>query len=310
MTSSSFSVVPLHGPSPLQVPGVGSRAGSLYRTLLKRTRWTVPEMRATLPWSGPVLESALGELDGVRLITPSADRAGAVRAVEPALALGRRPDPRHVATAHRPACRGVDGATSLVERLVGVAETQVTVLAPTYRPHSFAFATHIADGALRRGAELRTVLPADLLRSATVIAHTEWLGRNATRARAVPSLPVAAVVVDGRSAVVVDADGTGRLVDTQRETEELVAIAHRMWRSGADVVGCGPAVGGEGGSSGRGRREQVLALLADGLTDDAIARQIGVSVRTVRTEVAAALEHLGARSRFQAGVRAAQIGMV
>lgn len=53
---------------------------------------------------------------------------------------------------------------------------------------------------------------------------------------------------------------------------------------------------------------QVLRLAAQGLSDDAIARHIGVSVRTVRARFAEALADLGAQSRFQAGVEAARRG--
>lgn len=51
------------------------------------------------------------------------------------------------------------------------------------------------------------------------------------------------------------------------------------------------------------RQRQVVALLASDLGDDAIAASLGVSVRTVRSEVAAILAALGVKSRFAAGVR-------
>jgi len=51
------------------------------------------------------------------------------------------------------------------------------------------------------------------------------------------------------------------------------------------------------------RQHQVVALLASDLGDDAIAASLGVSVRTVRSEVAAILAALGVKSRFAAGVR-------
>ncbi|XVQ87221.1 helix-turn-helix domain-containing protein [Microbispora siamensis] len=53
---------------------------------------------------------------------------------------------------------------------------------------------------------------------------------------------------------------------------------------------------------------QVLRLAAHGLSDDAIARHLGVSVRTVRTRFAEAMSELGAQSRFHAGVEAARRG--
>jgi DNA-binding CsgD family transcriptional regulator len=51
------------------------------------------------------------------------------------------------------------------------------------------------------------------------------------------------------------------------------------------------------------RQRQVVALMASDLGDEAIAASLGVSVRTVRSEVAAILAALGVKSRFAAGVR-------
>ncbi|MEV4353135.1 LuxR C-terminal-related transcriptional regulator [Nonomuraea sp. NPDC003707] len=53
---------------------------------------------------------------------------------------------------------------------------------------------------------------------------------------------------------------------------------------------------------------QVLRLAAQGMCDDSIARQLGVSVRTVRARFADAMSELGAQSRFHAGVEAARRG--
>jgi DNA-binding CsgD family transcriptional regulator len=51
------------------------------------------------------------------------------------------------------------------------------------------------------------------------------------------------------------------------------------------------------------RQRQVVALLATGVGDDTIAAALGVSVRTVRSDVARILDALGVQSRFAAGVR-------
>ncbi len=51
------------------------------------------------------------------------------------------------------------------------------------------------------------------------------------------------------------------------------------------------------------RQRQVVALMSTGVGDDVIAETLGVSVRTVRSDVAALLETLGVRTRFAAGVR-------
>lgn len=56
------------------------------------------------------------------------------------------------------------------------------------------------------------------------------------------------------------------------------------------------------------RQRQVAALMASDLGDDAIAASLGVSVRTVRSDVAAVLAALGVRTRFAAAVRLERLG--
>jgi DNA-binding CsgD family transcriptional regulator len=52
----------------------------------------------------------------------------------------------------------------------------------------------------------------------------------------------------------------------------------------------------------------LLKLLADGATDEAAARHLGISLRTARRHVAALMTRLNAISRFQAGAEAARRG--
>jgi two-component system NarL family response regulator len=56
------------------------------------------------------------------------------------------------------------------------------------------------------------------------------------------------------------------------------------------------------------REEEVLALLADGLTDRQIADRLGISPRTVETHVGSLLNKLGVRNRAQAARRYREIG--
>jgi DNA-binding CsgD family transcriptional regulator len=57
-------------------------------------------------------------------------------------------------------------------------------------------------------------------------------------------------------------------------------------------------------------REFLLGLLTAGLTDEAIAIQLGISIRTVRRRIRRLMDHLGVVSRFQAGIQAAKRGWV
>jgi DNA-binding NarL/FixJ family response regulator len=54
----------------------------------------------------------------------------------------------------------------------------------------------------------------------------------------------------------------------------------------------------------------ILRALGEGLTDESAARRMGISLRTYRRRVAALMRALESDSRFQAGVRAGELGLV
>ncbi|MFF5717186.1 hypothetical protein [Streptomyces buecherae] len=55
---------------------------------------------------------------------------------------------------------------------------------------------------------------------------------------------------------------------------------------------------------------QILLALSSGRTDEAAARGLSISVRTYRRYVAEIIRELGANSRFQAGARAVELGLL
>lgn len=55
------------------------------------------------------------------------------------------------------------------------------------------------------------------------------------------------------------------------------------------------------------RQRRVLELLAEGMTDEQVSRDLGLSSRSVRSEVAAIRQVLGAQSRFEAGMKYAAL---
>lgn len=55
---------------------------------------------------------------------------------------------------------------------------------------------------------------------------------------------------------------------------------------------------------------RVLSLLASGCKDETAARTLGLGVRTYRRRVAEVMAALGAESRFQAGARARELGLI
>jgi hypothetical protein len=60
----------------------------------------------------------------------------------------------------------------------------------------------------------------------------------------------------------------------------------------------------------RDTTRQILASLSEGQKDDVAARELGISVRTYRKYVADFMRDINATSRFQAGMRAAQLQLL
>lgn len=83
------------------------------------------------------------------------------------------------------------------------------------------------------------------------------------------------------------------------------ACLDAAWRYWETITACAFPV--EDGVSLLGdltrRQRQVVALMASGAADEAIAEALQVSLRTVRADVAALLQALGVRTRFAAGIR-------
>jgi DNA-binding NarL/FixJ family response regulator len=63
-----------------------------------------------------------------------------------------------------------------------------------------------------------------------------------------------------------------------------------------------------GGDQREEGQRDILELLMLGAKDEAIARHLGVSLRTVRRRVADLMDDLGTGTRFQAGMEAVRRG--
>ena len=155
---------------------------------------------------------------------------------------------------------------------------------------------------LRRGVRYRVLLP-DHARMAPRLATVALAG---AATRTVPEVPTDALVIDDAVTVLpAGADGTGtavfRLPSVITTTVELF---ERVWAGG---VRLSPTDLPES-TELCPRERKLLSLLVSGSTDTATAAALDVSVRTVRRMVRDLMNRLGARSRFEAGAKAAERG--
>jgi DNA-binding CsgD family transcriptional regulator len=151
-----------------------------------------------------------------------------------------------------------------------------------------------------RGITYRAIYDMDSLSQPGDLAAA----RSSGCCRMLRDVPLKLVVVDRRTALLPTAPdvvvelGPGSLLDA------LVRLFDLLWQQASPLT---PAVS-EGPLSLAD--QQLLSLAAAGLTDQAIARRLGVAQRTVERRMQRILKALDATTRFQAGLRAGQQGLL
>jgi hypothetical protein len=117
------------------------------------------------------------------------------------------------------------------------------------------------------------------------------------------------IIFDRRLAVLAGDTRAGRRsysVITQPEVVQgVTSLFEAAWRAATDLALYDARI-----AEIRQLAPRVLDLLGQGAKDEAAARILGLGVRTYRRRVAELMAALGAESRFQAGVRARELGLV
>ncbi|HEV7656696.1 MAG TPA: hypothetical protein VGP36_18430 [Mycobacteriales bacterium] len=96
-----------------------------------------------------------------------------------------------------------------------------------------------------------------------------------------------------------------RVVSAPEVVRSVSALFDAAWRAATDRAVYETSLGGL-----RDLAPSLLDALASGSKDEAAARALGMSLRTYRRRVAELMAAVGATSRFQAGLRARELGLV
>lgn len=164
--------------------------------------------------------------------------------------------------------------------------------------------TRLVGEALRQeGRSSRAIYPLAAVREApAVVAARVAVGEHV---RVLPEVPSRMLVIGDTHVLLPDRLGFADIpLVMVRETAVVEAAARwfeMLWNSAET-----PTVGRS--TSRRDLRRFLLQQLATGAHDEQIARNLGISLRTVRRRVADLMRELGADTRFQAGVEAARRG--
>ncbi|MFJ7247270.1 LuxR C-terminal-related transcriptional regulator [Kitasatospora sp. NPDC098652] len=141
------------------------------------------------------------------------------------------------------------------------------------------------------------------------LAYAQWMTDAGGQVRTAPVLPPRMLVFDRQVAVLpIDPMDTRRGALCTREEGIVAALLALFQQAWDTAVPLGADRQRETDTGLNPTEKELLKLLATGLTDEAAGKRLGVSLRTVRRQMAALMERLDATSRFEAGLKAAQRG--
>jgi DNA-binding CsgD family transcriptional regulator len=159
---------------------------------------------------------------------------------------------------------------------------------------------------VKHGVRYRAIFPDHARTAPTVGRRLGALSLAGVAVRTIPQVPMNAIVIDG-SVAVLPADSANSSVAVLRLTSVVVTALELFERIWPDAVPLADRDLPDDTDLSL-REQEMLRLLALGATDEVAAAHLDISVRTVRRMVAQIMNRLGARSRFQAGVKAADRG--
>lgn len=180
---------------------------------------------------------------------------------------------------------------------------------PPYRsrPHHFVAQEALQARRMAAGLRYRTLYHQAVYDDTGLFTTMTRLVGLGEEARVLADLPVKLTIGDDHFALLVpDPERAGvsgvLAVHASGLLTALAGLFESLWKLGVPV-------------SAQGDREplseqdrSIITLMAAGVTDEAIARRLQLSRRTVVRRITALLDRLGASTRFQAGVQAAHRG--
>jgi DNA-binding CsgD family transcriptional regulator len=163
----------------------------------------------------------------------------------------------------------------------------------------------IADRLRQRGVRIRCIYAQGFLDCAQAREAMDRHTRQGLEMRAIHTLPTTMLLVDARAALLpLDTEAaTGAVMFRHGAALDLLRAAFELhWgRSVPLVNGVGIRAGGPSDIQMR-----IIRLLAAGLKDDAVARHLHVSLRTVRRNLTALCDAVGVPTRFALATVAAE----
>lgn len=167
---------------------------------------------------------------------------------------------------------------------------------------------------LRRGIRVRLLCLESLVNDRPNLDYLLWFTEQGAQIRLTPTLPLRMILQDERVAVVAahgeDTDQGAVILRGHGVVRALGALFERYWDGARPYAGAGSPTQPRGVEALTPAQAEIIRMMAAGAKDEAVARRLGVSVRTVRRLTAELAGRLEVESRFAFGVEAVRRGWV
>ncbi|GAA5029602.1 helix-turn-helix domain-containing protein [Streptomyces siamensis] len=304
--------------------GLTDRQADLYEYLVQGQVRHRPQISRELDLEDTVVQDLLNALQELGLVVKDPDDPAAFSVIAPDLsleALIRRKEgelqrmrlhsallaDRYRLTAHGRQARDivevvrgpseVDARVRLIERqVIG----QIEVLSAP--PYSGGFTPSEDElGLLARGVRSRVIYSSKALNQDHAVQTLEQFRKAGDEARILPEVPMKMLIADRRIALIPLSSGQDAAAIVVRPCgllDALCSLFASLWEKAKPYTGADQLPRAAGLTEDD---RQLLHLLTSGLKDEAAARHLGLSLRTVRRRVAALMDRTEANTRFQAG---------
>ncbi len=203
----------------------------------------------------------------------------------------------------------VRGEAELFERTQHLFEaaTEVSCAARDLHTWSVAHPAAAAREQSVRGMTVRKIYRPGVLLDPGLAGHLRRMADGGARIRITEREINETILLDRRIAILAgDRVGDVRgytVVSSPDLVQGILSLFEAAWHDATDLASY------QARFTELGARE-ILEQLASGCKDETAARTLGVSLRTYRRRVAELMDVLGASSRFQAGARAREAGLL
>lgn len=192
-----------------------------------------------------------------------------------------------------------EAANTLVAESIAAARKEVLVMCGTDPKAQDRFAPSVDAGPIRTGVRLCVLHQHAARYHAAMQDQAAAITGAGGQVRTIEKLWNHTCVIDQEMVFIFDHTGVVS-VSQPAVAVAFAALFEQIWSTAKPFDGH-TVSRSEGRELSGDVRRAILYFLAEGLRDERIARQVGVSVRTCRRHIAEVFEQLGATSRFQAG---------